>query len=176
MTQNKRPSRFWRVLVLIAIMAISLAILAIPTDQVELLKSFGYPSIFVLSLLANATIILPTPAFLVVFAMGEHLSPMLLGLAAGSGAALGELSGYLAGITGQGLIPENPTYRRLEGWVRRYGALTVFLLAALPNPVFDLAGIAAGVTKMPVWKFLLWCWCGKVLRMAAVAFAGAQIL
>lgn len=168
--------RFWRVIVLLAIVAISLAILAIPPEQIELLQSFGYAGIFLLSVLANATIILPTPAFLVVFAMGEHLSPLLLGLAAGSGATIGELSGYLAGFTGQALIPNNPTYQRLESWVRKYGALTVFLLAALPNPVFDLAGIAAGVLKMPLWKFLLWCWCGKVVRMAAVAFAGAQLL
>lgn len=168
--------KFWRIVILLAIVLLSLAILAIPPDQIEVLKSFGYPGIFLLSVLANATIILPTPAFLVVFAMGAHLSPVLLGLAAGSGAAIGELSGYLAGYTGQALIPNNPTYLRLESWVRKYGALTVFLLAALPNPVFDLAGIAAGVTKMPVWKFLLWCWCGKVLRMTAVAFAGAQIL
>jgi uncharacterized membrane protein YdjX (TVP38/TMEM64 family) len=96
-------------------------------------------------------------------------------LAAGSGAALGELSGYLAGYSGQSVIRNNKTYLRLAEWIRRNGSLTVFLLAAIPNPVFDLGGIAAGASRMPVLKFLVWCWLGKTLRMYVVALAGAGV-
>lgn len=165
-----------RVLILVVIAALSVAIAFIPPERLESLQGYGYLGIFLLCLLANATIVLPTPAFLIVMAMGAHLSPLGLGLAAGSGAALGELSGYLAGYSGQAIIPDNPTSRRLTGWMENYGGLTIFLLAALPNPIFDLGGVAAGALKMPVWKFLAWCWPGKVIRMGFVALLGAGLL
>lgn len=166
-----------RVLVLVAIVALSAAIFAIPTDRLDKLLTFGYLGIFLLSLVSNATIILPTPAFLLVFAMGEHLSPFWLGMAAGTGAALGELTGYVAGYAGQAVIPEqNELYQRLLKYMEKYGGLTIFALAALPNPFFDLGGMAAGALRMPAWKFLVWCWPGKVIRMWAIALAGAGIL
>jgi membrane protein YqaA with SNARE-associated domain len=165
----------WRILALALVLGLSLAILLIPQDQLEALKDYGYPGIFLLSLAANATIIVPAPAILVVFAMGAHLSPVWLGLAAGSGAAIGELSGYLAGYSGQAIIADRPTYERLAAWMQRYGNLTVFLLALIPNPIFDLGGIAAGALRMPVWRFLFFCWLGKVPRMMAVAWVGAGL-
>jgi len=165
----------WRVLAVLVVAGLSLAILTIPQEQIEALQTLGYPGIFLLSLVANATIILPAPAILIVFAMGAHLSPLWLGLAAGSGAALGELSGYLAGFGGQAIIEDNATYQRLAAWVQRHGSLAIFALALIPNPFFDLGGIAAGVLRMPVWRFLASCWAGKVLRMIAVAAAGAGL-
>ncbi|MEX1247678.1 MAG: VTT domain-containing protein [Anaerolineales bacterium] len=166
----------WRVLGLLLVIALSLAILAIPQEQIKALQDYGYAGIFLISLLANVTIIIPAPAILIVFAMGAHLSPLWLGLAAGSGAALGELSGYVAGLSGQAVIEDNATYQRLAAWVRNYGGFTIFALAALPNPFFDLGGIAAGALRMPVPRFLAWCGLGKILRMTAVALAGAGIL
>ncbi|MEX1143244.1 MAG: VTT domain-containing protein [Anaerolineales bacterium] len=166
----------WRVLAILLVVGLSLAILAIPQEQLAALQALGYPGIFLVSLAANATIILPAPAILMVFAMGAQLSPLWLGLAAGSGAALGELSGYLAGFGGQAMVEDNATYQRLAAWVQRHGSLAIFALALIPNPFFDLGGIAAGVLRMPLWRFLAACWAGKVLRMIAVAAAGAGLL
>ena len=42
-----------------------------------------------------------------------------------------------------------------------------------PNPLFDLAGMAAGALRMPVAKFLLWAWIGKTIKMLLFAYAGA---
>jgi len=165
----------WRVLAILLVVGLSLVILLIPQEQIEELQVYGYPGIFLLSLVANATIIVPAPAILVVFALGAHLPPLWLGLAAGSGAAIGELSGYLAGFGGQAIIEDQASYQRLTAWMQRNGNLTVFALALVPNPIFDLAGIAAGALRMPVWRFLGWCWLGKVLRMMAIALAGAGL-
>jgi uncharacterized membrane protein YdjX (TVP38/TMEM64 family) len=52
----------------------------------------------------------------------------------------------------------------------------VLLLAFLPNPLFDLTGIAAGALKMPLRAFLLWCWIGKTSKMLLVALAGAGVV
>jgi membrane protein DedA with SNARE-associated domain len=158
--------------VLLFVMGLTLYIYAI-RDRAEALAQYGYPGIFLLSLLAYATIILPAPGLAIVFAAGGVFSPVGVGLAAGAGAALGELSGYLAGFSGQAVIENRKMYDRLEGWMKRYGPLTIAVLAFIPSPFFDLAGIAAGALKMPVLRFLLWCAAGQVLKMLAVAYAGA---
>ncbi len=53
-------------------------------------------------------------------------------------------------------------YGRVEDWVRKWGALTIFIFSLVPF-VFDLVGIAAGVLRFPFWKFLLLCWLGRTL-------------
>ncbi len=142
-----------------------------------MLAHYGYPGIFLLSILANATIILPAPGVLFVFTMGAVFHPVGVALAAGLGAALGELSGYLAGFGGQAVVEQAETYNRVLTWMeshRRMSNLAILLLAFIPNPFFDLAGIAAGALKIPVSQFLLFCAIGKILKMLAFAYAGAS--
>ena len=126
-----------------------------------------------LSILANATVILPAPGLAITFAAGGVFSPFWVGIVAGAGATVGDLTGYLAGFSGQAVIENRKLYDRLGGWMKRYGAVTVLVLAAIPNPFFDLAGMSAGALKMPIYKFLFWCGLGKTAKMLAVAFAGA---
>ena len=54
--------------------------------------------------------------------------------------------------------------------------LIVFLLALVPNPVFDVGGVLAGALRMPVFRFLLACWAGKSVRLIAIALLGRSIL
>lgn len=136
--------------------------------------AYGYPGIFLISLAGSATVIFPLPSLALVFALGRVLNPILLGLAAGLGETLGELTGYLAGYSGQAVIENREIYDRLHGWMRRYGLAVFFLLSVIPNPFFDLAGIAAGALRFPVGSFLLSCWLGKTLKTIAFALAGAH--
>ena len=92
---------------------------------------------------------------------------------AGAGAAIGELTGYMAGFSGQAIAERTRIYERLEGWTRRYGGWTILILAIIPNPFFDIAGAAAGALRMPVAKFLLSAWIGKTIKMLDFAYAGA---
>jgi len=108
--------------------------------------------------------------------MGTVFNPFWVGVTAGSGAALGEITGYLAGYSGQAVIENREWYDRITGWMVKYGDLTVFFLALIPNPFFDIGGIVAGALKMPLWRFLFWCWLGKVLKMIIFAFAGAKVM
>lgn len=142
-------------------------------DQVEELAVYGYPGIFLISFLAYATVLLPAPGVAVVFAMGAVFHPVGVALAAGSGAALGETTGYLVGFSGQGVVERADIYEKLTVWMQRNGPLTVFLLAAIPNPFFDMAGLVAGALKMSYLKFLLFCWCGQTIKMLFFAYAGA---
>ena len=142
-------------------------------DQAPALAKFGYPGIFIFSVIANATLVLPAPQLAVIFAMGGVFSPVGVGLAAGLGATVGELSGYLAGFSGQAVIENRQLYERLKGWMERFGPVVIVVLAFVPLPFFDLAGIAAGALRMPIQNFMLWCAVGKIPKMILVAYAGA---
>lgn len=160
--------------VLALIVAIGVTILVYDVrDRIRDFAAYGYPGIFLIALLANATVFVPAPGVAVVFAMGSIFHPLAVALAAGTGGALGELSGFLAGFSGQAVIERTHLYTRIGPWVDRYGGWAILVFAAIPNPFFDLAGIAAGVSKMPVGRFLLFCWIGQVIKMSIFAFTGA---
>jgi membrane protein YqaA with SNARE-associated domain len=178
MTTKATSSSLWtstpfRILIILMVLGISLAVFAF-RDQLVHLAALGYVGIFLVSLLGNATIILPAPSLVLVFAMGAALNPLLVGLAAGAGEALGELTGYAAGFAGRAVIEDRQTYKRMVAWMQRRGGVTVFVLSTIPNPFFDLAGIAAGTLRYPLWRFLLFCWLGKTLKTTLIAWAGSQ--
>jgi membrane protein YqaA with SNARE-associated domain len=141
-------------------------------DHLRSLAGYGYVAVFVVGLISNATVILPIPGLAVSSLMGGVFNPWLVGLAGGMGQALGELSGYMVGYSGQRLVDGDSPYRLLSSWMRRHGAVTIFLLALVPNPLFDLGGIAAGAFRFPIWKFLVSCAVGKVIKNTAFALAG----
>jgi membrane protein YqaA with SNARE-associated domain len=142
-------------------------------DQAKWLVNLGYLGIFLLSILANATLFLPAPGVAFVFGLGALYNPLFVALAAGLGAAIGELSGYLAGYSGNAVIQNRAHVQQLMDWMRKYGNWTILILAFIPNPIFDLAGITAGMLKMPLWKYLVYCAIGKILKMMLFAYAGS---
>jgi membrane protein YqaA with SNARE-associated domain len=162
-----------RIFVLLIVIGVTTAIVVF-RDRLQQFAAYGYPGVFIVSLIGNATVILPAPSLAVVFAMGAVLKPVLVGLVAGVGEALGELTGYLAGFSGRALIENRARYEQITSWMQRNGALTVFTLSLIPNPFFDLAGMSAGALKYPVWRFLLFCWTGKTIKTTLIALAGAQ--
>jgi membrane protein YqaA with SNARE-associated domain len=140
------------------------------------LQAYGYPGIFLFSILANATILIPIPGVIFTSAMGAVFNPLWVAVAAGAGAALGELSGYLAGFSGQAVVENAKRYEQVVKWMDKYGDITILVLAFIPNPLFDLAGMTAGILKMPVWKFLIYCVIGKILKMMMFAYAGEWVM
>lgn len=173
--RGKRRLTLLRITALLVVIALSLYIYSI-RDEVEKLAGYGYLGIFLVSFMAYATVLLPAPGVFLVFTMGAVFPPIGVALAAGTGAALGELSGYLFGFSGQGVIERADIYQRLTNWMTKNGPLTVFFLAAIPNPFFDLAGVAAGALKMRLTKFLVWVWLGETIKMLFFAYAGAGFI
>jgi uncharacterized membrane protein YdjX (TVP38/TMEM64 family) len=164
-----------RVVIILGIIALSVYLYSI-RREVGRLQRYGYPGIFLFNLLASATLILPVPGVLVTSLMGGVFNPFWVAIAAGSGAAIGELSGYLAGFSGQRVAERTPMYERMEGWMKRYGNWAILVLAFIPNPFFDMAGMIAGALRMNVLRFWFWCWLGKILKMILFAYGGASIL
>ena len=141
--------------------------------RIEELEAYGYLGAFLISLIFNATVILPVGNVIVISTLGAILpSATIVGLAGGAGAAIGEITGYMVGYSGRGIAERSKMYKRVEGWVRRWGAVAIFIFALVPF-IFDLAAIAAGVLRFPFWKFLLLCWLGRTIAYIVVAFIGA---
>ena len=168
-------SKLWmnivRVLILILVIGLSVYIFIV-RDKLKDLGVYGYPGIFLVSLISNANLFLPVPGLVIATTMGSVFNPILVALAAGAGAAIGELTGYMAGFSGQFVVEKSEIFRKTMVWMKKYGGVVVFVLAAIPNPLFDIAGICAGVLKMPVYEFLLYNFAGKFLKMLVAAYAG----
>ncbi len=179
MAMRDRQLKLVRLLALLVAIGISVAIFLLRSKiDIDQLKPYRYIGIFVISFLAYATVLLPAPGAAFVFTIGAAFkdvpfNTIRVALAAGSGAALGELSGYLAGLGSQSVLEKRKIYERLTVWMKKHGAVTVFLLSALPNPLFDLVGLVAGALRMSPWKFFFWCLAGETLKMLVFAASGA---
>ncbi len=146
-------------------------------------ESLGYPGVFLLSFLGSFAMVLPVPGLIAVCgAGGIELNPLLVGLLSGTGETIGEISGYGLGYGGRGVF-ENSRFRgvidKLEEWMKRRGTLVLFLVSVIPNPLFDLVGIAAGGARYPVGKFFGIVFLGKTLKgvlVASTCFYGVTLM
>lgn len=178
-SESKSKSSFFltfaRILAILVVIALTVFIYSV-RDQAEDLQEFGYLGIFIIAFMTNATVLLPAPGIAVVFAMGAIFNPIYIALSAGAGGALGELSGYIAGFSGQAIVENTNIYSRFNHWIEKHGFLTILVLAAIPNPFFDVAGVAAGILKMPISRFLLAVWIGVTIKMFIFAWVGSTSL
>lgn len=143
------------------------------SNEIASLGELGYLGAFLIALLSSATILFPAPGWAVIAAMSAALDPLYLGLAAGIGSAIGELSGYLAGDGVRDILNSRVREsKQIEEIVRKYGVFAVALFAFVPNPLFDIAGVVAGGLRIEWWRFLLACAAGRILRYILLAMAG----
>jgi len=164
-----------RIVALLVVIGLSVYIYSI-RDQADALAKYGYFGIFLLAFLSYATVLLPAPGIAIVFTMGSVFPPFWVAIAAGAGAALGEVSGYLAGFSGQAVFERADIYERLMIFMRRRGAWAILLLSAIPNPFFDIAGAIAGILRMPLGRFVFWCWIGETIKMLFFAYTGSGLI
>lgn len=148
--------------------------------SLDQLRSWGYLGIFFIAMAGSATIVLPTPSTVAIFGSSTVLepvlgipAPLLVGLVAGLGDALGELSGYALGYAGSDVIRRRRAYMLFYGWMQRRGVATIFLLSTFPNPLFDVVGAAAGATRMPMRRFFVACLGGKIVKDLFLAYGGS---
>lgn len=146
----------------------------------------AYLMVFMASFISNVTIFVPVPVGLSIAATAAGTwNPAMVALAAASGAALGELSGYFAGRMGEKVImPEIMLLRfkkvvrheQVERWVHKYGGWAIFMLAFQPVLPFDIGGLVAGAAKMPLRTFLPALWAGKFPKFLIFTYASAGII
>ncbi|HJX02918.1 MAG TPA: VTT domain-containing protein, partial [Dehalococcoidia bacterium] len=131
---DKKKTRIQQITVFIIVIAVSASIF-IFRDQVALLGAFGYLGAFLISIVGASTIVLPVPNWILIASLGAAFNPVLIGLAAAAGGTIGEMTGYGLGFSGRAVLEDLPRYEQVVGWMRRWGSVTIFVLALIPNPL-----------------------------------------
>lgn len=150
--------------------------LNLPIDRYAIL---AYAVVFVVTLVANLTVLAPVPiALVVITVVAKEWNPALTALAAASGGTLGELSGYFAGYAGRkiAITSDFMGFDRVEMWITKYGAWAIVFLAFQPIIPFDVGGIIAGAARMPVRKFLPALFAGKFPKYLLLVYAAIGII
>ena len=185
-----------RLVVVVTALAAALApgiILLIFPDLTDPVAGFSYGGVFLTNLASTATFFFPVPgltaaAQTLIATEGEASDlPWLVGVAGGAGMAIGEITAYYGGYLGAELVRGRefggpPRLRRVieraiggVNWLmKRWGMATLFVLSAVPNPLFEVAGLTAGSVRMPFRRFLISVTAGKILRGILLAYYGAN--
>ena len=190
-----RPVRYGTVIILLVAVLVGMSLLSllVELDQDDL-NSLGYAGLFVANFLGTATVFVPVPGLTaagqaLIVTMAESRNPWLVAAAGGAGMTLAETTAYATGRLGRAVGEERhwllrgrlgDVLRRAADLVNRlmlrWGFLTLLVLAAIPNPVFEFAGVTAGAVRMNFWRFLLAVAIGKGIRALALAFVGGWLL
>jgi membrane protein YqaA with SNARE-associated domain len=139
------------------------------------LGSLGYIGLAILAAVSSATFIFPGPSAVGVILGGMTLNPWILGPLMGLGSALGELPGYYAGAANVRSLQHIPGGHHVQRWMNKHSAATIFVLAAVPNYLFDVGSVLAGAFRMPVTSFLAATVAGKVVRFTGVAVLASSL-
>jgi len=143
----------------------------------QIALQYGLLGIFFVATALNASVLLPLPFDIIFIAIAglRLFDPVLLGIAAGAGAALGEMAGYAAGYFGSRVIEKfSPVQMKMifdfKKRIKDLGTVFVFLGALIPFP-FDFIGIAAGLIKFDWKRFFIAVLCGRIIRYILIAVA-----
>jgi membrane protein YqaA with SNARE-associated domain len=147
---------------------------------IEDLASTAYLVVFGITLLCNAAVLVPVvyPHLTVMIAAAGYWNPFVVALVASAGGALGEITGYYAGYLGKRIVDleKAPGYDRLVGWMQRHGFWGILLVSSQPILPVDIAGLVAGASKLPLWKFIVPCWVGKLGKYLLACYLGEALL
>lgn len=197
MDEEAKPASWWRgkyirILVLLVTIGIMVTLILLgwayrdKIDEIKEFESFGYSFVFLfvflMGIAGSSAPVWPLTgslsAFLWAGMTGFGWSIFLMALAAGTGEAIGELSGYMLGYGGQPALENWKRFQRLEGWMKRHGSAAIFIMSAVPIPfhIIKLINASAAALRFPLWKMFLLCWMGKIIKCVGFALAGAGLL
>ena len=150
-------------------------------DWAAIIQAFGYPGLFFLVTVFNASIVLPAPTVLVISIAATALGdPLLVGVVAGFGSAVGEMSGYLIGRGGEKVLKkehlEGKKYKKVLSFFEKYGFWAIVVLSFLPILLMDFIGLLAGMLRYDWKKFFIATLIGKIPKCLLIAYAGKGVL
>jgi membrane protein DedA with SNARE-associated domain len=143
--------------------------------DIQSMGALGYFGVFAITLLGHAGLFAPVPYLPAILAAGVVLNPGMVALSAGTAAALGEMTGYVCGVSGRDTLPSWQWIQRIERAFVRYGYSGIFLASLIPNPFGKAVGLAAGASRRPAWAYFVLCFLGKSARFWALAALGAAL-
>ncbi|MBF6599435.1 MAG: VTT domain-containing protein [Dehalococcoidia bacterium] len=188
------PKGRWLVIVGILVVTLppGIVLVAFPGFSQEL-QGFSFAGVFLVNFLANFPVV-PIPGLsplgqAVILSQAARSSmPWLVGVSGGLGMGLGETSVYYTGIAGQRAargkqLPGPPWFRHAAIWIgrliahlmQRWGMITIFVLSAVPNPIFEVAGLTAGTTRMGFRRYIIPAVFGKIVRGMLLVYLASYI-
>jgi uncharacterized membrane protein YdjX (TVP38/TMEM64 family) len=165
----------------IGVFAVSVAVAFVILDlgEDDITGAWGYPILWIISLLRASSVLLPIPGSGLTIAAGAVMDPLwgipvpiAVGVTAGSAESLGEFTGYYAGINGGKLMEGRRLYETVRRWIQKAPFWTMLAMSFTPSPMFDVAGLAAGAARVPIRIFYPAVLLGKVARGILMAAAG----
>ena len=137
----------------------------------------GLGSIFLVSMLSHMTIVARDMFVPMLLSLSSSYNPLLLGIFAGWGGALGDVSAYFLGWgIGESIRDEQRRNEdHLTRWIKRHGLWAVLLFAVTPLPDTPIL-ILAGSSQLPFKKLLLVQGIGKTALYSLGAFVGSFVM
>jgi membrane protein YqaA with SNARE-associated domain len=161
----------------IFLVALNIAVYFAPIDYGSF-TTFAYVGAFVVTFLANALIVIPIPYIPIVAHIGATAEmPWLVVVLGALASVLGESVAFLAGRAEEGIVSEHPVYRRVHRVAERpvlVGAM-LFAFAVPPNPIFDVAGLAAGAVGVRYRVFFVSVFAARLIRLAVIVWLGTML-
>jgi len=182
----------------VAVVALALAltpgvVLLARPNLTDGLAGFSYGGVFLMNLASTATFYFPVPgltlaAQTIIATEGDSSSfPWLVGVAGGVGMAVGEITAYYAGYIGAEIVrgrefggsgrlraTVDRILRGINWLMNHWGMATLFVLSAVPNPLFEIAGLTAGSVRMSFRRFIVSVTAGKIVRGLILAYYGVN--
>ncbi len=140
--------------------------------------SVSYAFAFFISLLSGASLFFPVASWASIIGMAPNLNPITLSFCAALGSSLGEFSGYFLGNGTSRIVKKKfkKYHVAYTDALKKYGLIVLFLLAFIPNPLFDVAGILSGAIGMPLLSFFIPVFLGRFCRYLLMIFGVRLIL
>jgi uncharacterized membrane protein YdjX (TVP38/TMEM64 family) len=186
--QTKSKIIWFRYIILFAILiALSIALiyfLQYLVDKLDLpldrFAALTYLIVFSIQLISNLALFPTGPpvATSIMIVAATQWNPLLVALFASIGGCIGELSGYYVGYLGRKipLMQKTKFYVMVNRWMKRYGFWAIMILAFQPFIPFDIGGIIAGTSKMPLLKFMPALWIGKFPKYIIICYLGIELI
>jgi membrane protein YqaA with SNARE-associated domain len=139
------------------------------------LGNFGILGIFLINLISSITLFLPAPAIATVVAGGFLYNPLVVAVVSALGSAVGDFVGYILGKSSKEvLIKKNSFwYNIFRETFHKFGAIFIIIFSFIPNPVFDVVGLVAGLFSYSPIRFFMYVLIGRFLRNLLLAYLGS---
>jgi membrane protein YqaA with SNARE-associated domain len=145
------------------------------TDTTKV-EEMGLTGIFIITLLSHSTMVARDIFVPVFLALTPIYNPILLGLTAGVGGAIGDVIPYLLGLgVAETVESSGGKAEDLVGkWIKKYGLWAVLVVAMTPLPDLPVV-MLAGTRRLPLHKLLIIETVGKTALYSIAALVGGWI-
>jgi uncharacterized membrane protein YdjX (TVP38/TMEM64 family) len=194
-TRKEKKKRFWNSGIFFTLLAVTIGVCFVLIRYWKYLAQFQiliFIGLFFTAVLAGSPLPIPTPCMALTFTLGSKFEPSLIGVIAGTGAAVGSMLVYYMARTGRHFIPNlnisDPTNKiyssrvgkflrkiklpRVMEFANKRGPVGVFLFSIFPNPLLMPLLVALGINRFQAWKVAIASWAGNSVMFLAFAYLG----